>query len=241
MLSNRFLWCLALASVVGPLGGTDCQVYDESILSPAGPTGFAGAGGSGGRTGDAGQGLAGSPVGPTAGSAGVAGPSGSSGAGGGGTAGAGGGTGGGGGGEPEPIFCKLQFPLSFCMEPGSKASIFGRIKVAGRTDLPTQAPGIQAEFGSGPAGTDPRVSPGWVFQPASFNVGHDPAQNDTDEYQYEAEAKASAGSSFSYIYRFQVDDQVFYCDRDGVGGAAELTFDLLQMGSVVIRTVCPPP
>ena len=130
--------------------------------------------------------------------------------------------------------CAVTFPAIISASPGQSVSVFGKIYEAGVTEAAGPDPAVSAEVGYGPAGTDPRSAPGWVFSSASYNaqVGND------DEYGAAIVAPAvdTPTTSYSYVYRFSFDggNSATYCDLDGAGSSSDQTFDLSAMGTMEV-------
>lgn len=142
-------------------------------------------------------------------------------------------------GALEADFCNLQAPPSLTLQSGQTTPlIFGRIYEAGVTEAGGAPAGIIAEVGYGSflgSPTDPRSSNTWRFFPASFNlqVGND------DEFMGTFVAPTvSENTTFVYTFRFSQDNGLrwTYCDLDGAGSNAGLTFETSQLG---IMTVTP--
>jgi hypothetical protein len=143
----------------------------------------------------------------------------------------------------EADFCDIQFPQTTSASAGAPSEqIFGQIFEAGRTDLTTggPAPGILAELGYGPAGTDPRTSTAWIFHPVVFNVEAG-LSNNNDEYGGTLTIPTSG--TYAYVYRFSFDGgaNVTYCDSGpdaggdgGSGSNGGLTFEPTQLGVITV-------
>ncbi len=132
----------------------------------------------------------------------------------------------------EADWCNLQFPPSFSVQTGQSIEpIYGRIYETGITEPAGAHPGVIAELGFAASGANP-VTTSWLFYSATFNtqLGND------DEYQ--ASFTAPAAGSYLYTYRFSLDEGLnfTYCDLDGAGANAALSFDPLQLG---VMTVTP--
>ncbi|HEY3357529.1 MAG TPA: IPT/TIG domain-containing protein [Polyangia bacterium] len=111
-------------------------------------------------------------------------------------------------------WCGLKHPAATTTTPGTATEpIFGQVFVPGCSAGAAQCPGVKAELGYGPAGTDPVAAPAafsWIT--AAYNDQH--TGDDNDEYQATI-TEANAGS-YGYLFRFSVDDGATwtYCDRD---------------------------
>lgn len=115
----------------------------------------------------------------------------------------------------------------------STAVVFGRLYEASLTP-PAGAPaGVLAQVGYGPDGSNPMVSTAWRWTSASFNAqfGND------DEFGASFGAPTVAVTTdFAYTYRFSFDGgQTFtYCDLDGAGSNAGLTFEAAKLGNMTV-------
>lgn len=134
----------------------------------------------------------------------------------------------------EADYCVIQFPLTTTTTAGVATElIFGQIFELGRTDAMVggAASGIRAELGYGPVGSDPRTSVLWTFQPATFNV--EVGSND----EYRSTLLLTSPGTYAYAYRFSFDGgaNVTYCDTDGAGSNAGLTFSASQLGTLTVN------
>jgi hypothetical protein len=109
--------------------------------------------------------------------------------------------------------------------------VFARLYEAGLTE-PAGAPvGVVAQLGWGPDGTDPRTGSGWRWTTASINPGYGPGSPGytaaEDEFMGSFTAPPASGSPYDYTFRFSLDGRATatYCDTDGAGSSAGLTFD----------------
>jgi hypothetical protein len=136
-------------------------------------------------------------------------------------------------------FCVLQFPFGtggIANQPTDL--IFGRFFEAGLTNTTVgQAPGIIAELGFGPNGTDPISSNAWLFSAAQFNV--EAGFNNNDD-EYKGTLTIPIAGIFLYTYRFSFDGINFtYCDQaDADGGSGSnpgLTFEASRLGTITIQ------
>ena len=129
--------------------------------------------------------------------------------------------------------CIVQSPTSFSLFAGAAApTVYGRLYEAGVTD-PAGAPaGWLAQLGYGPQANDPRLLAGWQFLDATYNAqfGND------DEFQVDFNAPLVPGS-YAYTYRFSNDggSSWTYCDTDGAGSGAGLTFDTAALGQMTVN------
>lgn len=115
-------------------------------------------------------------------------------------------------------YCNVQFPTTIDALEGSSATVYGRLFIAGLTDLNAindPAVNVTGWVGVGPDGSDPASAPGWTWtmaapNPAWLGVGF-PDQNN-DEYQ--ADIVLPAVGSYDYAFRFTGDGggTFTYCD-----------------------------
>jgi hypothetical protein len=117
---------------------------------------------------------------------------------------------------PPPVdYAVLQFPSTAtgtaCEPVASATIIYGRIYVQGVTGQNSAQPGIVADVGVGPSGSDPALTAGWKWARATFNLS---SAND-DEYQ-EPIPGVHASGMYDYAYRFSYLGGPFvYADLDG--------------------------
>jgi hypothetical protein len=132
----------------------------------------------------------------------------------------------------EADYCVVQFPTSFSVRTRRTTPvIYGRLFEFGVTEPAGAPPGLIAELGYGAQGSSPTAQAGWLYFPASFNtqVGND------DELQASFVAPATA-AVYSYVYRFSLDGGLnyTYCDTDGSGSNAGLTFNPAMLGTMTV-------
>jgi hypothetical protein len=137
----------------------------------------------------------------------------------------------------EADYVNLQFPASINVNAGTPTpTIYGRIYEAGVTESFGASLSILAQVGYGPASTDPRTDPNWLWFPASYNVqvGND------DEYQ--GSLTVNTAGSYSYTYRFSFDSGSSFTlgDLDGAGSNGGLSFSTAQLGSLEVNAVPEP-
>jgi hypothetical protein len=127
---------------------------------------------------------------------------------------------------PRVDFCSLQFqdlmPVAGVVSP----DVFGRIFESGVTEAAGPDATVGAEVGYGPSGSDPRSNPDWFWTPATWNL------QDANDDEYAANFNVPAAGEYLYTYRFTLDngDHYTYCDLDGNGTNAGLSFDLAKLG-----------
>jgi hypothetical protein len=78
--------------------------------------------------------------------------------------------------------------------------------------------------------TDPRFGGGWVFVTAGFSV--DASTND----EYVALLQPPATGAYSTVFRFSIDQGATwtYCDVNGAGSKAGFTFEVTNLGSLIV-------
>jgi len=122
-------------------------------------------------------------------------------------------------------YCTVQFPHSFAVQAGAVTpSIYGQLYEAGLTETPDPAPGVTAEVGFGALGSQPWLA-GWTWSPAAWNI----QAGNNDEYV--ASFMAPSPGDYSYVYRFSLSGGSgwTYCDGNGSGSNAGLSFDVADM------------
>jgi len=132
----------------------------------------------------------------------------------------------------EADFCNIQFPATASMSAGATAgtAIFGQVFELSVTEAPGPNASVVGQLGYGPAGTDPTTSSAWTYVSASFNV----QTGNNDEYQ--ATMPLLPAGSYAYVFRFSFDvgANFTYCDVDGAGSNAGLTFETSQLGALTV-------
>jgi hypothetical protein len=137
-------------------------------------------------------------------------------------------------GDPEEAdWCVLQFPSSIETSPGTLTEVYGQIFEADQTGSGTVNPGIGAQLGLGPDGSDPRSDGGWTYVDADYNDAF--VGGSDDEYVAMLVAPELPGT-YSYVFRFSLDGWVTatYCDLTGSGSNPDLSFDPDNLGTLVV-------
>jgi hypothetical protein len=109
-------------------------------------------------------------------------------------------------------WCRLQWPETVVEYEGSEVTVYGRLYIAGLTDLTTGNDPVTAvvrgQVGYGPDGTDPSANPGlWTWTEAVPNPGYDggtAGEPANDEYWAAFAAPGPAGH-YDYCCRFSGD------------------------------------
>ena len=121
-------------------------------------------------------------------------------------------------------FCRLQFPTTINEPAGNQVNVYGRLYVAGLTDLSgvnNPAPGVIAYVGYGPDGSDP--ASGWTWSTgianASYDNGSPSYESNNDEYL--AVVSVPSPGTYDFAFRFSGDGgQTFtYCDSQLEGSS----------------------
>jgi hypothetical protein len=127
-------------------------------------------------------------------------------------------------------FCNLQHPPATTAMTGTLTEfIYGRVFEVGVTESGGANPMVRAEIGYGPVTSNPQNQSGWTWAAAAFNVqtGND------DEYQYQI--LAPAPGTYRYASRFSLDGVFWtYCDLDGAGSNAGLSFHPGRLGTLTV-------
>jgi hypothetical protein len=131
----------------------------------------------------------------------------------------------------EVDYCNLQWPPTLQVATGTMTSlVYGRLYERGLTEAPGEPPGVLAQVGYGPAQSDPRDNRDWVFVVATYNM----QVGNNDEYM--ARMTAPAAGAYSYAFRFSLNGGAHftYCDLDGAGRNAGLTFSTAELGTMTV-------
>ena len=134
----------------------------------------------------------------------------------------------------EADFCTLQFPATFSVTQGQRTpNLYGQVYEAGLTEAAGAPANLLAEVGYGPNTSSPLSSNAWRFFPATYNV----QVGNNDEFVGTFTAPVvTASTTYAYTFRFSQDGGVrwTYCDVNGAGSGAGLTFESTQLGSVTV-------
>jgi hypothetical protein len=128
--------------------------------------------------------------------------------------------------------CAIRFPDVQSIAAGLPAQpVRARVHEAGRTEDPGPAPGVVAQLGLGPTGSDPRTDPGWEYLDAAYGF----QAADEDEYEAGFTAPGVPGD-YAYAFRVSLDggETVTYCDTDGAGSGEGLDFDPGRLGLLTV-------
>ncbi|MEM7153822.1 MAG: lamin tail domain-containing protein [Myxococcota bacterium] len=124
-------------------------------------------------------------------------------------------------------FCRLQFPNVVDDTEGTSVDAFGRLFIAGLTDISgvnDPAPEVFGSIGYGPDGSDPAVDPGWVWSPTTPNASYGPAspgyEANNDEYTGTFNIPSPPGN-YDFAFRFSGDSGATftYCDGQPEGSS----------------------
>jgi glycosidase len=105
--------------------------------------------------------------------------------------------------------------------------VYGQVWIDGETSKPGPTPGLTAELGFGPDGSDPSAG-GWTWVPAAFNV--DAGNND----EFVASLLPESTGTFDYAYRYSTTGgrEWTYADLDGIGNG----YSPSQAGSLTVES-----
>lgn len=135
-------------------------------------------------------------------------------------------------------YCVIQFPKSAVATANAPSDpIYGQVFQSGLTDatMDKPAPGIIAELGIGPFGSDARASNAWTWIIAAPTQNYDWKKNN-DEYF--AALPGMTPGLYSYAFRFSVSGGAgyTYCDTVGNGGNNGLpAFDPQKTGQLTVK------
>ncbi len=106
-------------------------------------------------------------------------------------------------------------------------TIYGQVWIEGETSQPGETPGLTAQLGYGPHGSQPDGNPEWIWVDASFNA--DAGNND----EFKAALLPETVGTFDYAYRYSTTAGMMwlYADLDGTGNG----YDPGQAGELVVN------
>ncbi|HEY9087017.1 MAG TPA: alpha-amylase family glycosyl hydrolase [Anaerolineaceae bacterium] len=115
------------------------------------------------------------------------------------------------------------------------ADIYGQVWIDGRTAQPGVTPGLIAQVGYGPEGSDPAAG-GWLWVNAVFNV--DAGNND----EFKASLLPQAVGVFDYVYRYSTTGgrEWLYADLNGPVAAGQLPANPGKLTVEASADVTPP-
>lgn len=109
-------------------------------------------------------------------------------------------------------WANLQWPPTLTVTLGNYTdSIYGQVWIDGATSQPGATPGLIAQAGYGPTGSNPAGNPDWSWVDAAFNV--DVGNND----EFVAQLLPTDDGTFDYIYRYSTTggSEWLYADLSG--------------------------
>ncbi len=107
-------------------------------------------------------------------------------------------------------------------------NVYGQVWIDGVTNQPGSTPGLRAQLGFGPDGSDPAGNPAWVWVEAGFNV--DAGNND----EFVASLLPEAVGVYDYAYRYTTTNgrDWVYGDLDGILNG----YSPAQAGSLTVNS-----
>jgi hypothetical protein len=109
-------------------------------------------------------------------------------------------------------WANLQWPPTLVGTVGTPTdNVYGQVWIDGVTSVPGPTPGLRAQVGFGPEGTNPDGNPAWTWVEASFNV--DAGNND----EFMEQIVPTEAGVFDYVYRYSTTDggHWLYADLNG--------------------------
>ncbi|MGH1346577.1 MAG: lamin tail domain-containing protein [Nannocystales bacterium] len=121
-------------------------------------------------------------------------------------------------------FCRMQSPDTIVEDFDTVVDVYGRVYIAGLTDISTSndlAPELSAQLGYGPDGTDPAVDAGWTWVDAIPNAGYTAVAPEENNDEYVVSLTVPAPGEYDYAYRFSGDSEgsYTYCDGQPAGNS----------------------
>jgi hypothetical protein len=118
-------------------------------------------------------------------------------------------------------WANLQWPPSMIQTISAvnrNDTAYGQVWIDGATNQPGATPGLRAQLGFGPAGSNPAGNAAWTWVDAAFNV--DAGNND----EFKASMLPEALGSYDYLYRYTTTNgrDWLYADQNGPIAAGAL-------------------
>ncbi|RII26598.1 MAG: hypothetical protein CXR31_09270 [Geobacter sp.] len=117
-----------------------------------------------------------------------------------------------------PQWGNLQWPTATTVTTNQATeNIFGQVYLPGVTDVgPGPAPGLVAELGYGPTGTDPSIpANGWIWKTAPYNSSY-AWSSSSGKYEYVTTLTVPTAGSYDYVYRYSYNGSPYiYGDLTG--------------------------
>jgi len=130
-------------------------------------------------------------------------------------------------------WANLQYPAAITrtISATPTENIYGQVWISGVTILPGATPGLLAQAGYGPAGTNPDGHTDWIWVAAAFN-GQAGMGGENDEFVTTFMPEATG--VFDYAYRYSTDGGAtwLYADLDGTGNG----YATAQAGVLTVNT-----
>ncbi|MEN6408603.1 MAG: alpha-amylase, partial [Anaerolineaceae bacterium] len=113
---------------------------------------------------------------------------------------------------------------------------YGQVWIDGATNQPGATPGLIAQLGFGPEGTDPARDGAWTWISAAFNV--DAGNND----EFKAQMLPEAVGTYDYVYRYSVTGGTTwtYADLNGPFSAGSLPPNPGKLTVIPAADTTPP-
>jgi glycosidase len=107
-------------------------------------------------------------------------------------------------------------------------NVYGQVWIDGQTSLPGATPGLRAQLGFGPDGSDPDGNANWTWVEAAFNT--DVGNND----EFYASMLPDSIGTFDYAYRYSTTNgrDWLYADLDGTPDG----YDPADAGSLTVNS-----
>ncbi len=144
-------------------------------------------------------------------------------------------------------FCRLQFPTTVIEQEGVDVDVFGRVFIAGLTDISgvnDPAPSVLGMVGYGPDGSDPAVDLGWTWVAGVPNAAYGPAspnyEVNNDEYTALMSVPSPPGA-YDFAFRFSGDNGATFTYCDGDPGGSSNGYAAADAGQMTSNAAPPPP
>jgi hypothetical protein len=143
----------------------------------------------------------------------------------------------------EADYCALQFvsgnaagDFNVTLAAGATSpTVYGQLFEVGLT--PGSVAGVVSQVGVGPVSVNPETQSGWQWFPTTQNLTCGSCGNNVEfSGTFSLPVSATTGSAWAFTVRYSLDNGATwtYCDSNGAGSNASLTFEVTKLGKATV-------